>query len=205
MESLQANQMTYQQIKLIRCAALFVSAGLFLSPSSAGASSEAAAQIKQTQTLAARSSSPTILRGSYDSYILGPGDSLSIELLGIPELSGSFSIGPDGTIYLPRLRALFVEGLTVEELRFFLSQQFKTYVKDPQIYIKPIGYRAVRVYVGGEISRPGFYMLSGGQILQDQISILSGTSPQETRRQATNLQDFAAARSIGKNRCQAGC
>ena len=58
---------------------------------------------------------------TYESYILGPGDSLQIELLDIPELSGTFSIGPDGTIYLPRLRALYVEGLTVEELRYFLT------------------------------------------------------------------------------------
>ena len=63
---------------------------------------------------------------TYDSYILGPGDSLQIELLDLPELSGYFSIGPDGTLYLPRLRALYVEGLTVEE-RTFLTQQFSTY------------------------------------------------------------------------------
>ena len=61
----------------------------------------------------------------YDAYILGPGDGLQIELLDLPELSGRFSIGPDGTLYLPRLRALFVEGLTIEELRRFLTQQFK--------------------------------------------------------------------------------
>ena len=57
---------------------------------------------------------------TYDSYILGPGDRLQIELLDLPELSGRVSIGPDGTLYLPRLRALYVEGLTVEELRYFL-------------------------------------------------------------------------------------
>jgi polysaccharide export outer membrane protein len=130
----------------------------------------------------------------YDAYILGPGDRLQIELLDIPELSGSFSIGPDGTIYLPRLRALFVEGLTVEELRYFLTDQFKTYVKDPQVYVKPVGYRAVRVYVGGEIGRPGYYMLSGGQVLQDQLNIEEVSSPTSMRRQATSLQDFQAAR-----------
>ena len=57
----------------------------------------------------------------YDTYILGPGDSLQVELLDIPELSGTFSIGPDGTMVLRRLRALYVEGLTVEELRYFLT------------------------------------------------------------------------------------
>ena len=63
---------------------------------------------------------------TYDSYILGPGDGLQIELLDLPELSGTFSIGPDGTLYLPRLRALYVEGLTIEELRKFLTQQFSS-------------------------------------------------------------------------------
>jgi len=48
-------------------------------------------------------------RVTYDAYILGPGDSLQVELLDIPELSGTFAIGPDGTMYLPRLRALYVE------------------------------------------------------------------------------------------------
>jgi len=79
------------------------------------------------------------LRHSYDAYILGPGDSLEVELLNIPELSGRFSIGPDGTLVLPRLRALVVEGLTVEELRYFLTEQFKAYVKSPQLYVRPVG------------------------------------------------------------------
>ena len=70
---------------------------------------------------------------TYDAYILGPGDVLEIELLDLPELSGMFSIGPDGTIYMPRLRALYAEGLTVEEPRELLTTQFKTHVRNPQI------------------------------------------------------------------------
>ena len=98
---------------------------------------------------------------TYDAYILGPGDGLQIELLNLPELSGLFSIGPDGTLYLPRLHALYVEGLTVEELRHFLTQQFSTYVRDPQVYVRPVVYRPIRIYVGGEVRRPGYYTLSG--------------------------------------------
>ena len=71
-------------------------------------------------------SAPQRASFSFDSYVLGPGDSLQVELLGIPGLSGTFSIGPHGTIYLPRLRALYVEGLTYEELRYILTAQFKT-------------------------------------------------------------------------------
>lgn len=141
---------------------------------------------------AGTSSSPTSQpKGeAYDAYILGPGDTLQIELLDIPELSGSFSIGPDGTIYLPRLRALYVEGLTVEDLRYFLTDQFKTYVKEPQVYVRPVGYRAVRVYVGGEIGRPGYYMLSGGMVVQDMLDIQEMSTPTILRR-ARNTPEFS--------------
>jgi polysaccharide export outer membrane protein len=127
----------------------------------------------------------------YDAYILGPGDSLQVELLDIPELSGTFSIGPDGTMYLPRLRALYVEGLTVEELRYFLTQQFKAYVKNPQLYVRPVGYRPIRIYVGGEVRRPGYYTLSGSQQLtnlseQAESSQLQAGTATETQRPGLN-------------------
>lgn len=140
--------------------------------------------------------SPQRARIIYDSYILGPGDSLQIELLDIPELSGTFSIGPDGTLYLPRLRALYVEGLTVEELRWFLTQQFRAYVKSPEIYIRPVGYRPVRIYVGGEVRRPGYYTLTGNQLLSGVSSeadsnIRNGTGNQvESRPNSIGNQAF---------------
>jgi len=118
-----------------------------------------------------------------DTYILAPGDTLQVELLDIPELSGTFAIGPDGTMYLPRLRALYVEGLTVEELRYFLTQQFKAYVKNPQLYVRPVTFRPVRVYVGGEINRPGYYTISGSQVTRDPLSITPGASPEQVRSQ----------------------
>ena len=95
-----------------------------------------------------------------ETYILGPGDGLEIELVDLPELSGRFAIGPDGTVYLPRLRAVYVEGLTVQELENLLAEQFRTYVFDPQVFIRPVAYRPIRVYVGGEVKRPGYYTLS---------------------------------------------
>ena len=98
-----------------------------------------------------------------DHYILGPGDAVVVELLDVPEYSGVFTIGPDGTIYLPRLRSLFVEGLTVEELRYLLTEQYSTYVRDPQVFVSPAAYRPIRVYIGGEVARPGYYYLSGQQ------------------------------------------
>jgi polysaccharide export outer membrane protein len=142
--------------------------------------------VQAAQPLPAKAPSASALQRNrvvYDAYILGPGDSLQIELLDIPELSGTFSIGPDGTMYLPRLRALYVEGLTVEELRYFLTQQFKAYVKNPQLYVRPVGYRPIRIYVGGEVRRPGYYTLRG----------LDTASEEEQQSQEQVTQSLKAA------------
>lgn len=138
-------------------------------------------------------------RGNFDSYILGPGDGLFIELYDIPELSSEVTIGPDGTIYLPRLRALYVEGLTIEELRLFLTQQFKTYVREPEIYIRPVKYRPIRVYVGGEIKRPGFYTIRGVQNFSEDLSnkLLTGPDGQELiSAKPTNVTGGSSSRTL---------
>jgi polysaccharide export outer membrane protein len=102
-----------------------------------------------------------------------------VELLDIPEISGTYTIGPDGTLYLPRLRSLYVEGLTVPELSWFLTEQFRSFVRDPQVFVNPVVYRPIRVYVGGEVARPGFYTLSGEQVLPEAAS--GYTQKQELR------------------------
>jgi polysaccharide export outer membrane protein len=130
---------------------------------------------------------------------------LQIELENIPELSGVYTIGPDGTMYLPRLRALFVEGLSVEELRIFLTQQFRAFVRQPEIYLRPIGYRPVRIYVGGEVRRPGYYTLSGSQQLGVVSSSADGAIRQSggdqinTRPDLGSGQGFDPAGSAGSS------
>ena len=95
--------------------------------------------------------------------MLGPGDSVVVELMDIPEYSGIFTIGPDGSIYLPRIHSLFVEGLTIKELTTLLEKEFNKYVLDTQVFVGPAAYRPIRVYIGGEVARPGYYYLSGQQ------------------------------------------
>ena len=141
------------------CLAALVSFGGYFQASKVNAQSSLRGPNEQPLSLEQRA------QINYDAYILGPGDGLEIELLDLPELSGKFSIGPDGALYLPRLRALYVEGLTIDELRRFLTHQFKAYVRDPQVYVRPIAYRPIRVYVGGEVKRPGYYTLRGDREL----------------------------------------
>lgn len=115
-----------------------------------------------------------------NNYVLGPGDAVLIELLNSDEFNGIYSIGPDGFIYLPQLRTLKVDGLTIDELRYFLESQFKSIVKEPRVYVSPFRYRSVRVYVGGEVSRPGYYLL--GKSSGDDNSLQSNRYGQSLNR-----------------------
>ena len=74
-----------------------------------------------------------------------------------------------------------MEGLTVDELQEFLTQKFSTYVVDPQIFVRPIAYRPIRVYVGGEVKRPGYYTLSGNQ----NLGIKTNENQQQLTTQTT--------------------
>ena len=181
-----------------KCAGLSALAGLSLCVHAhlAAAQNLTDGQITQTVVAEGRSSSIPLEKRAqvtYDSYILGPGDGLQIELLDLPELSGRFSIGPDGTLYMPRLLALYVEGLTVEELRNFLTQQFSIYVRDPQIYVRPVAYRPIRVYVGGEVKRPGYYTLTGVQSVDE---FEKASSQNQLDSQSAGLQVNSARGSI---------
>ena len=145
-------------LHFVACACL-----LFLATANCqkGFGKEASKNLNTKKSIVEQSkSSNTIAAANSSNYILGPGDSLQIALIGIPGLDGVYSISPDGTLYIPRLRSLYAEGLTVEELRYFLTQQYKSFVRDPQVYIRPVNYRPVKVYIGGEITRPGYYVLA---------------------------------------------
>ena len=174
----KAQQLLKRSVRLITMAAITLTGS--------GSAGLAQTQLAEQETLQSNKSVTNItpkLQGAArpipnaplrDSYILGPGDAVVVELLNVPEYSGVFTIGPDGSLYLPRLRSVVVEGLTVEELRNFLTKQFSTYVRDPQVFVSPAAYRPIRVYIGGEVARPGYYYLSGQQSVSE---LGGGTNP----------------------------
>ena len=94
---------------------------------------------------------------------------LYIELLELPELSGHFAIVLMGPSCRLAYRA-FTRKVSIEELRDQLTKEFNAYVRDPQVYVRPVTYRPVRIYVGGEVKRPGYYTLTGVQSPFDEVN-----------------------------------
>lgn len=100
--------------------------------------------------------------GNY-SYILGAGDVIDVEIVGVREYSGTFSVTPDGTITFPNVREVNVEGKTINELKEILKKKYSEFIFNPEIYLTVSAYRPIRVFIRGEIKKPGFYYLTGRQ------------------------------------------
>ena len=95
-----------------------------------------------------------------DDYILDTGDNLSIEFIKTPEFSGKFKIDEQGEIYLPRLKNSYIRGLTIKELQKLLELKYNDYLIKPEIYIRLINYKPIRISINGEVRKPGRYKFS---------------------------------------------
>ena len=118
-------------------------------------------------------------------YILGAGDKLFLEFENIPEFSKTYNIGPDGKIYIPKLRAIIAKGLTIKQLRMQLENEYAKYIVNPKIYIYPVFYRPVSIYIGGEVSKPGYYTLETTSIINNNPNQLN---PQNIASPSTELE-----------------
>ncbi len=135
-----------------------------------------------------------------ETYILGPGDTVSIQVDYLPDLGGRYSIGPDGSLYLPVIKEVPAEGLTLDELREVLLEKYKTFVKSPEVTVRSIVYRPIRVYVGGEVQRPGYYTLSGTLDTSDSTGSSDVVGTLRDQAGAQLNAEFRNTRISGPNR-----
>ena len=94
-------------------------------------------------------------------YRIGPGDAIFVEVQRFPNLGFSGAINPEGSIVLPLLGALTIEGLTLEQARELIQSRLNAFVRDPFVRIQLLQKRPIKITVTGEVTRPGFYIISG--------------------------------------------
>lgn len=112
-----------------------------------------------------------------DSYVLGVGDSLSIQVFDEAELSGNFTVDEDGVIDYPLIGRLAVSGQTANGLDESLTQSLAArYLQDPQVQVEVTEYRSHPVQVLGAVKTPGLVHLSGRSTVLDVIAKAGGVT-----------------------------
>lgn len=101
---------------------------------------------------------PTLsVRDSLDTfrYTLGAGDTIKIEVFNVPELSGTQTISPDGTINMALIGAVKLEGLGLEEANALLREKLKPFLVRNIVNISLLSPRPLNIAIVGEVNRPG--------------------------------------------------
>jgi protein involved in polysaccharide export with SLBB domain len=93
-------------------------------------------------------------------YVLNAGDVLSMNLWGGVTQTVSRSIGRDGQILLPEAGSLQVAGLTLAHAQDLIESAMKRQYRNVQVAVTVARLHSVRVYVVGDVQRPGGYDLS---------------------------------------------
>jgi len=110
-------------------------------------------------------------------YLLGPGDIIDIQVLGVPELTKKLQINQAGEILLPFVEAVRVDGLTIFELQKKLESLLsQTVLRDPHVSVTIQEYRSQPIHLLGEVNSPGTYQLKHAMRVVDVLSLAGGFS-----------------------------
>ncbi len=93
-------------------------------------------------------------------YVLGPGDALVLNLWGSTSQRLNRTIDRQGQIALPEAGAISIAGFTIAHAQESIQQALNSQFKNTRVEISLGRVRTVRVYVVGDVQRPGAYDIS---------------------------------------------
>jgi polysaccharide export outer membrane protein len=93
-------------------------------------------------------------------YVVGPGDVLSVQLIGERGGSHSLTVSRDGTVDFPQLGPIAVAGLRFPAVKGMLEQRVSEQMIGLRANVSMGPLRSIQVFVLGEAERPGSYTVS---------------------------------------------
>lgn len=112
-----------------------------------------------------------------EPYRIGREDVLDIAVWRDADLSRQVPVRPDGNISLPMIGDVTAEGKTTAELAEDIKQKLTPYIQDPKVSVIIHEVNASRVFVTGEVARPGAYPLRGKVSIVQAVALAGGFTP----------------------------
>jgi polysaccharide export outer membrane protein len=108
------------------------------------------------------------------TYIIGAEDVLQVNVWHENELSGTFPVRPDGKITLPLVDDIQAAGLTPMQLSGEIAGKLNKFVESPRVTVAVMAINSRRVYLMGQVGRPGAFPLQGNMTVLQAISLAGG-------------------------------
>jgi polysaccharide export outer membrane protein len=111
------------------------------------------------------------------TYGVNPGDILEISVWKEEDLQKQVMVRPDGYFSFPLTGDIRAEGRTVEAVRQEVASRVSRFVPDPVVSVAVMEPRGSKVYVIGQVNRPGEYPINRFVDIVQAISMASGFTP----------------------------
>ena len=108
---------------------------------------------------------------SQNFYRLGPGDLIELKIYGSEDLSDQINILNDGNITLPIIGSYNINGLTINQATKEIKIELSKVLINPEIQIKVLKPRPIRVSIIGEVINPGIYTLRNNSINEEKNKV----------------------------------
>ena len=106
-------------------------------------------------------------------YRVGAGDKLAIRVMGQPDLTGVYTVDPDGNISMPLINSVPVAGLSLREVENVITRRLRNgFLRDPSVSVQPMELRPF--YILGEVRQAGRYPYQPGMTVAQAVAMASG-------------------------------
>jgi protein involved in polysaccharide export with SLBB domain len=109
-----------------------------------------------------------------EEYRIQPGDLLDIKFFYSPELNEQMPVRPDGRISLQLAHEIMAAGRTPAELSKTLKEIYSVELKKPEVTVIVRTFGNQRIYVDGEVGKPGLLPLTGPTTVLQAIAQAGG-------------------------------
>lgn len=107
-------------------------------------------------------------------YKIQVGDELDVKFYFNPDLNEHLTVRPDGRISLQLVPEIVAAGMTPGQLTDRLKQAYASELSNPEVAVIVRTFNAQRVYVAGEVERPGEVRLAGPLTALQAVAMASG-------------------------------
>ncbi|MFC1589244.1 polysaccharide biosynthesis/export family protein [Pseudomonadota bacterium] len=111
------------------------------------------------------------------SYVIGPGDTLSISVWKEEGLQKEVLVKPDGHITFPLVGNVKAGGLSTEALTDLIVAKLKSYIPNPNLTVSVLQSGSNMVYVIGQVNRPGQFITSQYMDVLQALTMAGGLTP----------------------------
>ena len=107
-------------------------------------------------------------------YLVGPGDTLNVQLYGNEPATYSLTVQRDGRVNFPKLGPIMVSGLTFNQARATIEDRVQQQLIGSRVSVTMGDLRSIRVFVLGEAEKPGSYTVSGLSTMTNALFVSGG-------------------------------